>query len=81
VSPQFFSGPYRHDAPDLLIGWEAATAQLGCAVGRVTDSVFSDNTKSWSGDHCVDPSIVPGVLCRIACSSKEEPRLIDIPRP
>jgi bisphosphoglycerate-independent phosphoglycerate mutase (AlkP superfamily) len=24
--------------------------------------VFEDNTKSWSGDHCVDPKLVPGVL-------------------
>jgi hypothetical protein len=48
-------------------------------VGRVTDSVFVDNTKSWSGDHCVDPSIVPGVLLSNRPLAKEEPRLIDIP--
>src|SRR5262249_20715759 len=24
--------------------------------------VFSDNTKSWSGDHCMDPRIVPGIF-------------------
>jgi predicted AlkP superfamily phosphohydrolase/phosphomutase len=80
VSPQFFSGPYRHDAPDLLIGWEGGYRHSWeCAVGRVTDSVFSDNTKSWSGDHCVDPSIVPGVLLSNRALAKEEPRLIDIP--
>jgi arylsulfatase A-like enzyme len=40
--------------------------------------VFSDNTKSWSGDHCVDPRLVPGVFwCnrRIAVS---DPSLLDI---
>jgi len=80
VSPQFFSGPYRHDAPDLLIGWEGGYRHSWeCAVGRVTDSVFADNTKSWSGDHCVDPSIVPGVLLSNRLLAKEEPRLIDIP--
>jgi hypothetical protein len=31
-------------------------------VGRVTAGVFEDNTRSWSGDHCVDPRLVPGVL-------------------
>ncbi len=25
-------------------------------------AVFEDNTKCWSGDHCIDPSAVPGVL-------------------
>jgi len=60
---EIYDGPYGEDAPDLLIGysrgyrnsWEAA-------VGRVTADVIIDNTRSWSGDHCVDPKVVPGVL-------------------
>ena len=24
--------------------------------------MFVDNTKAWSGDHCVDPPLIPGVL-------------------
>ena len=28
----------------------------------MTGSVFSDNPKAWSGDHCIDPHLVPGVL-------------------
>ncbi len=60
---EVYDGPYRSEAPDLLLGyhrgyrnsWEAA-------VGRVTADVITDNTKSWSGDHCVDPKVVPGVL-------------------
>ena len=77
---QSFDGPYRLDAPDLLIGFEGGyRSSWECATGAVTASVFSDNTRSWSGDHCVDPEIVPGVFfCnrRIAC---ERPRLIDVP--
>jgi hypothetical protein len=41
--------------------------------------VFSDNTRSWSGDHCVDPSIVPGVLFCNRAITTETPRLVDIP--
>ena len=37
------------------ISWEAA-------IGQVTESVIEDNRKAWSGDHCVDPLLVPGVL-------------------
>ena len=29
---------------------------------RSPASVFSDNVKAWSGDHCVDPHLVPGVF-------------------
>jgi len=49
------------------------------ASGAVTGAVFEDNTRPWSGDHCVDPRLVPGVLfCnrRIAC---QEPELLDLP--
>ena len=56
-------GPYANAGPDLVIGyapgyrtsWEAAQ-------GRTGGPVFEDNTRQWSGDHCVDPECVPGVL-------------------
>jgi len=80
VSQQFFSGPYRFDAPDLLVGWEGGYRHSWeCATGQVSESVFTDNDRSWSGDHCVDPSIVPGVfLCNRAICA-ENPRLVDVP--
>jgi predicted AlkP superfamily phosphohydrolase/phosphomutase len=80
ISQQFFQGPYRFDAPDLLVGWEGGYRNSWeCAVGQVTEEVIIDNTKSWSGDHCVDPSIVPGVFFCDRAISEESPRLVDIP--
>ena len=80
VSHQFFRGPYRFDAPDLLIGWEGGYRHSWeCATGQVTETVFTDNARSWSGDHCVDPSIVPGVLLCNRAINTESPRLVDIP--
>ena len=49
-----------------------------CAVGAVSKETFTDNTKSWSGDHCIDPRLVPGVFW---CNRKivvEDPTLGDI---
>jgi predicted AlkP superfamily phosphohydrolase/phosphomutase len=75
-----FDGPYRLDAPDLLIGYEGGyRSSWECATGAVTASVFSDNTRSWSGDHCVDPDIVPGVFFCNRRIATERPRLIDLP--
>jgi predicted AlkP superfamily phosphohydrolase/phosphomutase len=75
-----FDGPYRLDAPDLLIGYEGGYRNSWeCATGAVTTSVFSDNTRSWSGDHCVDPDIVPGVFFCNRRIATERPRLIDLP--
>ena len=80
VSQQFFRGPYRFDAPDLLVGWEGGYRHSWeCAVGQTTEQVFSDNTRSWSGDHCVDPSIVPGVFFCNRSIAAERPRLVDVP--
>jgi predicted AlkP superfamily phosphohydrolase/phosphomutase len=80
MSQQFFDGPYRFDAPDLLVGWEGGYRNSWeCAVGQVTEEVFIDNTRSWSGDHCVDPDVVPGIFFCDRAINTETPRLIDVP--
>lgn len=63
VAEDLFTGPYKENGPDIFpcfehgyrTSWEAA-------VGKADGKVFHDNSKSWSGDHCVDPRIVPGVF-------------------
>ncbi len=79
AATDFFDGPYRFDAPDLIIGYDGGYRNSwDCATGAVPSEVFSDNTKSWSGDHCVDPRIVPGVFF---CSEKittETPNILDL---
>jgi bisphosphoglycerate-independent phosphoglycerate mutase (AlkP superfamily) len=40
--------------------------------------VFEDNTKSWSGDHCIDPVLVPGVLYSNLPLNEQDPRLMDL---
>ena len=62
-SDAIYNGPYLDAAPDLIAGYSPGfRASWSAAVGRVTETVFEENTKCWSGDHCVDPSAVPGVL-------------------
>ncbi len=48
------------------------------AIGRTTESVFHDNTKAWSGDHCIDPSLIPGVLFCNHPVAADNPRLMDL---
>jgi predicted AlkP superfamily phosphohydrolase/phosphomutase len=58
-----YTGPYLDAAPDVIVGYaEGYRASWDSAVGKVTAHVFADNEKAWSGDHCVDPHLVPGVL-------------------
>lgn len=72
-------GPYVTNSPDLLIGYaEGYRASWDCAVGKVDDVVIDDNTKSWSGDHCIHPDHVPGVLFSNCKIDAEDPRMMDL---
>jgi len=74
-----FKGPYRQDAVDLLIGYNSGYRNSwACATGRVTETVFEDNTRSWSGDHCVDPKLVPGVFFANRKITRNDPGIQDI---
>jgi predicted AlkP superfamily phosphohydrolase/phosphomutase len=74
-----YKGPYLKEAPDLIVGYnEGFRTSWDAAVGKVTASVFEDNTKAWSGDHCVDPDLVPGVLFCNRPVDASEPGLEDL---
>lgn len=63
ATSSLYKGPYLSAAPDLIIGYnDGYRTSWEAAVGQVTELVIEDNKKAWSGDHCVDPALVPGVL-------------------
>lgn len=63
LAREVYRGPYVERAPDLIIGYNAGyRVAWDAAVGKCGPAVFSDNRKAWSGDHCVHPALVPGVL-------------------
>ncbi len=60
---KIYSGPYLDRAPDLIAGFaDGYRTAWGAAIGLTEGPVFETNRKAWSGDHCVDPPLVPGVL-------------------
>jgi len=78
-SSKIFSGPYLTNSPDLFIGYNAGyRASWDGVTGKVNDIVIEDNTKSWSGDHCIDPRLVPGVFFCNRKIDSENPQIIDI---
>jgi predicted AlkP superfamily phosphohydrolase/phosphomutase len=74
-----YTGPYLENAPDLIIGYNTGyRTSWDCASGVVAGPIFEDNLKAWSGDHCIDPRLVPGIFF---CTHKihvDDPALIDI---
>lgn len=74
-----YKGPYLAEAPDMIVGYnEGYRTSWDAAVGKVTAAVFEDNLKAWSGDHCVDPLLVPGVLFCNRKIDAEDPGLEDL---
>lgn len=58
-----FEGPHRFGGPDLIVCYNTGyRCSWKSAKGCVSEEVLSDNTQAWSGDHCVDPELVPGML-------------------
>jgi predicted AlkP superfamily phosphohydrolase/phosphomutase len=74
-----YSGPYSENAPDLVIGYNSGyRISWDCATGVVSGPIFEDNVKAWSGDHCIDPRLVPGILFANVSMEEEQPSLIDL---
>ena len=58
-----YPGLASDEAPDLVIGYERNyRASWQTTLGGTPQKLVEDNHQKWSGDHCIDPSLVHGVL-------------------
>jgi predicted AlkP superfamily phosphohydrolase/phosphomutase len=72
-------GPYKENCPDLIVGYnEGYRVSWDSVTGKVDSTLFEDNTKAWSGDHCIDPRIVPGIIFSNRKINTNSPAIIDI---
>lgn len=71
---------YGERAPDLLIGYARGyRSSDDSAEGRVSgEDVIEPNRDKWSGDHCMHPSHVPGVLITNRKVEAEQASLLDL---
>ena len=74
-----YSGPHVGLAPDLLVGYNRHyRASWDTILGGFPRQLILDNTDAWSGDHCIDPQFVPGVLLSSRPLAADAPRLEDL---
>ena len=80
ASSRLYKGPYLAEAPDLIIGYNNGyRTSWDAAQGKIThESVIDDNTKAWSGDHSLDPLLVPGILFSNRSLDADNPGLEDM---
>ncbi|MDD5759458.1 MAG: alkaline phosphatase family protein [Desulfobulbaceae bacterium] len=66
-------------APDLIIGWNLGYRTSWTSIlGSFARETISDNDDRWSGDHCIDPSLVPAILFSNRKITKAKPTMLDI---
>jgi predicted AlkP superfamily phosphohydrolase/phosphomutase len=74
-----YAGAYREQAPDIVLGYRRGyRGSNDSALGRITGTVFADNLKKWSGDHCMAAEEVPGVLLCSRPLAVADPTLQDM---
>ncbi len=79
LASEGLKGPYVNNAPDLIVGYEIGyRTSWDCAVGKITKDVIENNIRRWSGDHCIDPELVPGVLFSNWKLNDSTPALVDL---
>lgn len=63
VVNQAYLMPISSSGPDIVVGYNHGyRASWQTAMGACPEQLIEDNTLAWSGDHLVDPQLVPGVL-------------------
>jgi predicted AlkP superfamily phosphohydrolase/phosphomutase len=76
---EVYQGPYAGQGPDLLVGYNRGyRAGWQTILGNFPSEVFEDNANPWSGDHCMDYTLVPGVLLSNRPIEAADPALTDI---
>ena len=74
-----YHGPYFAEAPDLVVNFASGyRVSWSSSMGGVSQGHLEDNVKKWSGDHIIDPDLVPGVLFMNRPFRDDGARLIDL---
>lgn len=75
-----FKGPYMKHAPDLILGYNAGyRVSWRTGLGQFGETLFEDNRDKWSGDHCIDPALVPGMVVCSKPFKTTSPAIWDLP--
>lgn len=79
LASEVYQGPYARSGPDMLVGYNRGyRAGWQTILGSFPPEELEDNSNPWSGDHCMDYTLVPGVLLSNRKIAANTPALTDI---
>lgn len=79
AAKDIYRGSYVDDAPDIIVGYnQGYRVSWASPLGRIPKDIFEDNMEKWSGDHCMDSSVIPGILLMNQKIKAPSPALYDL---
>lgn len=79
LAREAYQGPFTESGPDMLVGYNRGyRAGWKTILGAFPPDEIEDNASPWSGDHCIDYTLVPGVLLSNRKILATSPALTDI---
>lgn len=79
VAKDVYRGAHVDEAPDIIMGFNKGyRISWGSPLGRIPKKIIEDNTEKWSGDHCMAPGIIPGILLLNRKIKAKSPALYDL---
>ncbi len=74
-----YSGQEAAKGPDLIVGFNRGyRASWESVLGLFSAQALADNPDQWSGDHLMDPELVPGILFTSRPIKAAKPGLLDL---
>jgi predicted AlkP superfamily phosphohydrolase/phosphomutase len=78
-SKDIYHGPYVGQAPDIILGFNHGyRISWSSPMGNFPKEIVVNNTEKWSGDHCIAPDLVPGILFMNRKIRANNPKFLDI---
>lgn len=76
---KIYTGDRAKESPDLIVGYELGYGNSDeSTLGEIVEPLIQDNTSRWSGNHLMDPEVVPGVLLTNAALPRQGYALPDV---
>ena len=78
-SRKAYSGSYLDIGPDIVVGYNRGyRISDEAAFGKFPKGLVQNRKDKWASDHCMDPSVVPGVLLTNRKIKSASPGLWDL---
>lgn len=79
VSQDVYHGPFVSEAPEIVLGYNHGyRVSWTSPLGGIPKKIIEPNNEKWSGDHCMDPSVIPGILMTNRPIKHTSPCLYDL---